>query len=139
MDICASILVFILACTPAPPAPSSTVPPPLLIACHQVMDDNRLLTLPNRDRIVLRYPQCAMLFEVANLHYASPATVSRCGMVYVDPKVARTPTRARSNIACSHPHTHTLTSLAHTQSALACRIGPRLRTVLPEMGRRAQP
>eukprot|EP00741_Cyanophora_paradoxa_P015322 tig00000194_g14791.t1 len=31
-------------------------------------------------------PHCAMLFEVSDLQYASPATISRCGMVYVDPK-----------------------------------------------------
>jgi dynein heavy chain, axonemal len=52
---------------------------------NSVMDDNRILTLANGDRIRLqRY--CAMLFEVYDLQYASPATISRCGMVYVDPR-----------------------------------------------------
>jgi len=52
---------------------------------NSVMDDNRLLTLPNGERIRLQ-DHCKLLFEVADLKYASPATVSRCGMVYVDPK-----------------------------------------------------
>lgn len=52
---------------------------------NSVMDDNKLLTLINGDRIRLeRF--CKMLFEVADLQYASPATISRCGMVYVDPR-----------------------------------------------------
>jgi len=55
---------------------------------NSVMDDNRLLTLINGDRIRLeRF--CKMLFEVSDLQYASPATISRCGMVYVDPKNLR--------------------------------------------------
>jgi dynein heavy chain len=49
------------------------------------MDDNKLLTLANGERIRLQ-THCAMLFEVGDLQYASPATVSRCGMVFVDPK-----------------------------------------------------
>ena len=49
------------------------------------MDDNKLLTLANGERIRLQ-PHCAMLFEVGDLQHASPATVSRCGMVFVDPK-----------------------------------------------------
>lgn len=49
------------------------------------MDDNKLLTLANGERIRLEN-YCALLFEVGNLAYASPATVSRAGMVYVDPK-----------------------------------------------------
>ena len=53
---------------------------------NSVMDDNRLLTLPNGERIRLNFPTCSMLFEVFDLQYASPATISRCGMVYVDPK-----------------------------------------------------
>mmetsp|Transcript_53278 Transcript_53278/g.159518 ORF Transcript_53278/g.159518 Transcript_53278/m.159518 type:complete len:3881 (-) Transcript_53278:473-12115(-) len=52
---------------------------------NSVMDDNRLLTLPNGERIRLQ-PHCALLCEVFDLQYASPATISRCGMVWVDPK-----------------------------------------------------
>ncbi|VDO04672.1 unnamed protein product [Rodentolepis nana] len=51
---------------------------------NSVMDDNRLLTLVNGERIKLQ-PYCSLVFEVGDLKYASPATVSRCGMVYVDP------------------------------------------------------
>ncbi|KAI4469012.1 dynein heavy chain [Holotrichia oblita] len=53
---------------------------------NSVMDDNKLLTLANGERIRLNHPVCALLFEVGDLQYASPATVSRAGMVYVDPK-----------------------------------------------------
>ena len=52
---------------------------------NSVMDDNRLLTLPNGERIRLQ-PHCCMICETFDLQYASPATISRCGMVWVDPK-----------------------------------------------------
>lgn len=48
---------------------------------NSVLDDNRILTLPNGERIKVP-PNVRLIFEVANLTYATPATVTRCGMVY---------------------------------------------------------
>ncbi|PNH01407.1 Dynein heavy chain 6, axonemal [Tetrabaena socialis] len=50
-----------------------------------LLDDNCTLCLPNGERIKLNAATMRVLFEVADLAAASPATVSRCGMVYVTP------------------------------------------------------
>ena len=48
---------------------------------NSVLDDNRLLTLPNGERLGLP-PNVRIMFEVETLKYATLATVSRCGMVW---------------------------------------------------------
>ena len=49
---------------------------------NSVMDDNKMLTLASNERIPLK-PHMRMLFEIRDLVYASPATVSRAGMLYI--------------------------------------------------------
>ena len=48
---------------------------------NSVLDDNKLLTLPNGERLALP-PNVRVLFEVQDLKYATLATVSRCGMIW---------------------------------------------------------
>jgi len=48
---------------------------------NSVLDDNRILTLPNGERIAVP-ANVRILFEVDTLRFATLASISRCGMVW---------------------------------------------------------
>jgi len=47
------------------------------------MDDNKVLTLVSNDRIPLT-PSMRLIFEISNLKFATPATVSRAGVLFIN-------------------------------------------------------
>jgi len=49
---------------------------------NSVMDDNKILTLANNERIVVK-PFMRLIYEIRDLKYATPATVSRAGILYI--------------------------------------------------------
>ncbi|CEF66963.1 Dynein heavy chain, cytoplasmic [Strongyloides ratti] len=53
---------------------------------NSVLDDNKLLTLPNGERLSIP-SNVRIIFEVSDLKYATLATVSRCGMIWFPEEV----------------------------------------------------
>lgn len=59
------------------------VDPKWIEALNSVLDDNHLLTLPTGERIAFG-SNVNFIFETHDLRFASPATVSRMGMIYLN-------------------------------------------------------
>lgn len=58
------------------------IDPEWIESLNSVLDDNRLLTLPNGERIQFGN-NANFLFECDHLTYASPATISRTGVIFL--------------------------------------------------------
>jgi dynein heavy chain 2 len=58
------------------------VDPEWIESLNSVLDDNRLLTLPSGWRIQFG-PNVNFVFETHDLSFASPATISRMGMIFL--------------------------------------------------------
>ncbi|XP_032448314.1 dynein heavy chain 11, axonemal isoform X1 [Lynx canadensis] len=61
------------------------IDPMWIESLNTVMDDNKVLTLASNERIALT-PSMRLLFEIHHLRTATPATVSRAGILYVNPQ-----------------------------------------------------
>lgn len=58
------------------------IDPEWIESLNSVLDDNHLLTLPNGERISFG-DNVNFIFETNDLRYASPATVTRLGMIFL--------------------------------------------------------
>ncbi|KAK1334847.1 hypothetical protein QTO34_004418 [Cnephaeus nilssonii] len=61
------------------------IDPMWIESLNTVMDDNKVLTLASNERVALA-PSMRLLFEIHHLRTATPATVSRAGVLYVNPQ-----------------------------------------------------
>lgn len=61
------------------------IDPMWIESLNTVMDDNKVLTLASNERIALTQAM-RLLFEISNLRTATPATVSRAGILYINPQ-----------------------------------------------------
>ncbi|XP_068157565.1 LOW QUALITY PROTEIN: dynein beta chain, ciliary [Drosophila tropicalis] len=61
------------------------IDPMWIESLNTLMDDNKILTLASNERISLKR-EMRLLFEVGHLKAATPATVSRAGILYINPQ-----------------------------------------------------
>ena len=59
------------------------IDPMWIESLNTVMDDNKVLTLASNERVPLT-PAMRLVFEIGHLKAATPATVSRAGILYIN-------------------------------------------------------
>ena len=60
------------------------VDPMWIESLNTVMDDNKVLTLASNERVPLT-PSMRLMIEISHLRYANLSTVSRAGILFVNP------------------------------------------------------
>lgn len=61
------------------------IDPMWIESLNTVMDENKVLTLASNERIPLT-PSMRLIFEISHLRTATPATVSRAGILFINPQ-----------------------------------------------------
>ncbi|EJS42865.1 dyn1p [Saccharomyces arboricola H-6] len=59
----------------------SDLDPEYVEVMNSVLDDNKILTLPNGERLPIP-PNFRIIFETDNLDHTTPATITRCGLLW---------------------------------------------------------
>uniref|UniRef100_A0A8C4NIA1 Uncharacterized protein n=1 Tax=Eptatretus burgeri TaxID=7764 RepID=A0A8C4NIA1_EPTBU len=110
------------------------IDPMWIESLNTVMDDNKVLTLASNERIPLN-PTMRLVFEISHLRTATPATVSRAGILYINPTdlgwnpivtswiEQRTVQTQRANLHMLFQK-YLPTCLAHARSASFKKIAP---------------
>lgn len=75
------------------------IDPEWIESLNSVLDDNRLLTMPSGERIQFG-PNVNFLFETHDLSCASPATISRMGMIFLSDEATDVKGIVSSWLAC---------------------------------------
>eukprot|EP00756_Hemistasia_phaeocysticola_P023814 Hpha_TRINITY_DN15915_c5_g14::TRINITY_DN15915_c5_g14_i1::g.73298::m.73298/K10408/DNAH; dynein heavy chain, axonemal len=95
------------------------VDPQWIESLNTVLDDTKVLSLPNNERLTMS-PKLRLFFEAENLDNASPATVSRVGLVYMSPQCLGWRPQLRAWLNCQRPLLPEQLEMLHTMLVSLC-------------------